>query len=157
MKFRFEVGLDDIGIGLDMMSNSDEEREEVLDFITHLDESMADADFTHNLIYRLSVAISHDTEVRGWEPVALPEARATTFAQLYEALSYMDEDELISLMANATMVRRERDSVAAANAVLCEACEHPMGVHNMVCLPGLTGCCHACDEGPCEYKEGAHE
>lgn len=146
MDLNFTVNLTDIGIGLDVSGNSESEREEIMDFLVSVDQSMADADFTHNLIYRLSESLAEESEVRAWEPVALPEERATTFGQLYETLSHMPEDKLIALMANAMMVKREREAVAAAHAVLCESCEHPMGVHNMVCLPGLTGSCHACTE-----------
>lgn len=119
MDLNFTVSLTDIGLGLDISGGSESERQEILDFLVSVDESMADAEFTRNLLYRLVEDYSHDVEVRGWEPVALPEERATTFGQLYETLSHMDEDKLIALVANAMMVRRERERELEARLCRC--------------------------------------
>lgn len=83
----------------------------VLEFITDVDEAVADAGFTHDLIYRLSVSLSEESEARGWEKVTiLGEGQQVKFSNLYESLSYLDEDKIIALMANAMMVKRERRS-----------------------------------------------
>ena len=147
MHLNFTVSLTDIGIGLDVSGNSESERQEIMDFLVSVDEGMADADFTRNLIYRLAVSLSQDTEADDWETVTVrPDGTSTTFGALYEPLSYMSEDKLIALMANAITVSRERDAAVAMNAAPCDVCGHRWGVHNYMCLPGLTFSCHACTE-----------
>ena len=154
MDLNFTVSLTDIGIGLELSGDSESERQEVMDFLVHVDESVADADFTHDLIYRLVLSIAEDSEVRGWKPVALPEGRATTFSQLYETLSHMPEDELIALVANAMMVKREREAEAAERvaveavrrieelekeaAKFCAICGHTLKYHDS--LKRLSAC-----------------
>lgn len=149
MNLNFTVSLADIAIGLDVSGNSESEREEIMDFLVSVDEDMADSDFTCNLIYRLAEDLSQDTEAHDSETVTIPDGfgdKRVTFSQLYEGLSYLDEDKLIALLANAMKVSRERDAEAARNAAPCDVCGHPWGAHNYVCLPGLTGSCHACTE-----------
>lgn len=149
MNLNFTVSLEDIGIGLELSGNSESERQEVMDFLVHVDESVADYEFSQELIYRLVLSIAEDSEVRGWKPVALPEGRDATFSQLYETLSHMPEDELIALVANAMMVKREREREIEAvkdepvMCARCTGCGHSERVH---ALGGQTPC-------PCEGFE----
>ena len=137
MDLNFTVSLEDIGIGLELSGNSESERQEVMDFLVHVDESVADYEFSQELIYRLVLSIAEDSEVRGWKPVALPEGRATTFSQLYETLSHMPEDELIALVANAMMVKRERESKERNTCDVC-VCGHTLNYHDS--LKRLSAC-----------------
>lgn len=111
---------------------AENDQDEILDLITYLDEVVAEEDFTRDLIYRLSVSLAEESEVRGWQSVALPEGGATTFSRLYETLSHMPEGELITLMANAMMVRRDREAEEAAKplplATVC-VCGHNLNWH----------------------------
>lgn len=142
-------------------------RNEVLEFVTDVDAAVAETEFTHDLIYRLSGSISEESEVRGDDLLTVPgvqEGRKVSFIQLYEGLSHMPEEILIALLANAMMVKRDREAEAARNALICQVCEHPAGVHNEPCLPGLVISCHACSEaakanvgGPCGCPERSHE
>lgn len=148
MNLNFTVSLEDIGIGLELSGNSESERQEVMDFLVHVDESVADYEFSQELIYRLVLSIAEDSEVRGWKPVALPEGRAATFSQLYETLSHMPEDELIALVANAMMVKREREAEAVKDEpVMCArpGCGHSERVHALggqaPCLAGSLCAC----------------
>lgn len=114
MNLSFNISLTDIAVGLETLDGDKDERQELMDFLLSVDESVSDAEFTRNLVYRLAEDYSHDVEVRGDELMTVPgiqESRQVTFAQLYESLSYMGEDKLIALMANAIMVKRERQSV----------------------------------------------
>ena len=131
MNLNFTVSLDDIGIGLDLSGNSESERQEVMDFLVSVDENMADMDFSCSLIYRLAVEVSHEAEAHAADLVTvLPDGTHTTFGSLYELLSYMPEDKLIALMANAMMVRRERDAIASLSLdTACLCGEENKGAH----------------------------
>lgn len=149
MNLNFTINLTDIGVGLETIGTRESERQEILDFLVSVDETMADADFTHNLIYQLTVSLTEDVEVRDGDLLTIPgvqEGRQISFSQLYEGLSHMPEDNLIALLANAMMAKRNRDSLAAALAELCVECEHPMGVHNTPCEVGGYDNCQACME-----------
>ncbi len=112
MNLSFNVSLTDIAVGLETLDGGEDERQEVMDFLLSVDESMADAEFTRNLIYKLADNLSHYSEARGWEKVTiLGERQQVKFSNLYKSLSYLDEDKIIALMANAIMVKRERQSV----------------------------------------------
>lgn len=113
MNLSFNVRLADISTGLDLtLTNHPDEQEEITEFITTLDGLVDDLEFSRNLIYKLADNLSHYSEARGWEKVTiLGESQQVKFSNLYESLSYLDEDKIIALMANAIMVKRERQSV----------------------------------------------
>lgn len=166
MDLNFTVSLTDIGFGLDVSGNSESERQEILDFLVSVDESMADAEFTRNLVYRLVEDYSHDVEVRGDELMTVPgiqESRQVTFAQLYRGLSYMDEDKLIALMANAMIVRRERDAVASLSLDTACLCGHTLNYHDSL-KQGACDVVYVDTNAVCgcmgfypEENKGAHE
>ena len=113
MHLSFNVNLNAVGTGLDLsLTNHPDEQEEITEFIATLVGLVDDLDFSRNLIYKLADNLSHYSEARGWEKVTiLGERQQVKFSNLYESLSYLDEDKIIALMANAIMVKRERQSV----------------------------------------------
>lgn len=113
MYLNFTVSLTDIGIGLELSGNSESERQEVMDFLLDVDESVADYEFSQELIIRLATSFAEDSEVRGGYLVTLPSGfgdREVSFNQLCAGLSHLDEDKLIALLGNAVVVKRERES-----------------------------------------------
>lgn len=116
MNLNFEISLEDIGIGLELSGNSESERQEVMDFLVHVDESVADYEFSQELIIRLATSFAED----GGEKFAYQKAvvqHGTQYVKLpmpslAESLSHLDEDQLIVLLANAVFMKREREEEA---------------------------------------------
>lgn len=115
MNLNFEVSLEDIGIGLELSGDSESERQEVMDFLVHVDESMADYGFSQELIYRLAENFSHSTEGYAYRNMALKSEQSgvtalyKTLPTVAEDLSHVDEEHLIVLMADAIFRKRERE------------------------------------------------
>lgn len=115
MDLNFTVSLTDIGIGLELSGNSESERQEVMDFLVHVDESVADHGFSQELIYRLAENFTHDSEGFAYKNVALKGEQSgitalyKSLSSVAEDLSHVDEEHLIVLMTDAIFRKRERE------------------------------------------------
>lgn len=93
-------------------------QDDVMDFLIGVDAFVADYDFTRELVVRLATDLAGEVGTHASEVVTIPDGfgdKRVTFSQLYEGLSYLDEDTLIALLANAVTIKRERDAEAVRN------------------------------------------
>lgn len=141
MKVPVLVDVSDLSYTMGSMN----EREEVLKFVTELDMSMADVDFTLELIRRLADSLTEDLEEETAEiktSVPTEILKHGTFVEIRQtiplsavirALSEQDPYVLVYTLAKASQLQAEKDMDAPLS---CE-CGHPRGVHNR--QDGLCG------------------
>lgn len=114
MNLSFNISLTDIADGLETLDGGKDERQELMDFLISVDGSVSDADFSRELIYRLAEDFTFVSEGFGKANVSLKGKGGVTFMhktlpKLAEDLSYVDEEHLIVLMADAIFRKRERE------------------------------------------------
>lgn len=145
MDLNFTVSLTDIGIGLELSGDSESERQEVMDFLVHVDESVADHGFSRELIYRLAENFTHDSEGFAYKNVALKGEQSgitalyKSLSSVAEDLSHVDEEHLIVLMTDAIFRKRERERESKERNT-CDVCVcgHTLNYHDS--LKRLSAC-----------------
>jgi hypothetical protein len=114
VNLRFNVSLTDIAVGLETLDGGKDEQQELMDFLISVGGSVSDADFSRELIYRLAEDFTFVSEGFGQANISLKGKGGVTsihktLPKLAEDLSYVDEEHLIVLMADAIFRKRERE------------------------------------------------